>query len=229
MPYGVRQQLEDRITELIFELDLAPGEAMPPENQLVERLGAGRNSVREALRALHTRGIVDIRHGYGTYVGSVPFSALEAGLSFRTALSVRGDHADIRNLLEVREVLETGLAGRVLAAYDRIDLAALEKQVAAMERAAEEGRYAPEQDWAFHETLYRPLGNELVLDLLQVFWKVFATVDADLPRAPDAPTSTARWHRGILDALRARDEATLHEAVAGHFRGITARLADPAG
>lgn len=208
---------------------LAAGAPLPTESELMSELGVSRHPLREAMKALEAVGIVDIRHGYGTYVGSVPFSALEAGLSFRTALSVRGDHADIRDLLEVREVLETGLAGRVLAAYGRLDLAALEGHVSAMERAAQQGRFAPEEDWAFHETLYRPLGNTLVLDLLQVFWKVFAALDGDLPRAPDAPAATARWHRGILEALRSRDGAALHEAVAGHFRGITARLADPAG
>ncbi|TWE22768.1 FadR/GntR family transcriptional regulator [Prauserella muralis] len=226
-PTGARanqRALQESIKRLIVDRGLTPGSPLPTEFELMEALEVSRHPLREAMKALEAVGIVDIRHGYGTYVGSVPLSALEAGLAFRGALSVRGDYADIRNLLEVREVLETGLVGRVLAAYDRIDLAALEDAVSAMERQARQGRYAPEQDWRFHETLYRPLGNDLVLDLLQVFWKVFHALDAQLPRADDTPEATASWHRAILEALRARDEAAVRSAMNEHFRGIRARV-----
>jgi DNA-binding FadR family transcriptional regulator len=229
-PGGARanqRALQESIKALIVERGLAAGSPLPTESELMGELAVSRHPLREAMKALEAVGIVDIRHGYGTYVGSVPFSALEAGLSFRTALSVRGDYADIRNLLEVREVLEAGLVGRVLAAHSHLDFAGLDAAVTRMEEEAEHGRFTPEQDWTFHETLYRPLGNELVLDLLQVFWKVFNTLDADLPRAPDAPAATARWHRQILDALLAKDESALHEAISGHFRGIRDRLEIP--
>jgi DNA-binding FadR family transcriptional regulator len=61
--------LEERIIELVHERGLVPGAAMPTEPQLMKLLGASRNSVREAIRALQALGIVDIRHGYGTFVG----------------------------------------------------------------------------------------------------------------------------------------------------------------
>jgi DNA-binding FadR family transcriptional regulator len=217
--------LQDAVKRLIIVRGLAPGAPLPTEFELMRELGVSRHPLREAMKALEALGIVDIRHGYGTYVGSALLSGFEAGLAFRGELSVQGDLADIRDLLEVREVLEAGLVGRTLAAYDRLDLPALEACVEVMEREAEHDRYAPEQDWAFHETLYRPLGNQLVLDLLQVFWRVFRTLDDRLPRAGDTPAETARWHRAILDALRGRDERALHAAVVEHFRGIRARLA----
>ncbi|PXY20400.1 GntR family transcriptional regulator [Prauserella coralliicola] len=220
-----QRALQESIKRLIVDRGLVPGSPLPTEFELMEELEVSRHPLREAMKALEAVGIVDIRHGYGTYVGSVPLSALETGLAFRGALSVRGDYADIRNLLEVREVLESGLVGHVLAAYDRLDFAALDEAVAAMEREAEQGRYAPTEDWRFHETLYRPLGNDLVLDLLQVFWKVFNALDAQLPRADDTPAVTAQWHRAILEALRAKDEPALRAAVDEHFRGIRARVA----
>ncbi|WP_222623355.1 FadR/GntR family transcriptional regulator [Streptomyces armeniacus] len=226
-PSGARanqRALQAAVRQLIVDRGLEAGSPLPTESELMRQLQVSRHPLREAMKALEAVGIVDIRHGHGTYVGSVPFSALEAGLSFRSALSVRGDHADIHNLLEVREVLETGLAGRVLGAYDLLDFAALDAAVSGMEREAERGRHAPAHDWAFHEALYRPLDNALVLDLLQVFWKVFHTLDADLPRAADTAAVTARRHRQILEALRAKDETALHEAVSEHFRGIRSRL-----
>ncbi|EID52984.1 transcriptional regulator [Saccharomonospora xinjiangensis XJ-54] len=221
-----QRALQDAIKRLIVERGLAPGAPLPTEVELMKELDVSRHPLREAMKALEAVGIVDIRHGYGTYVGSVPLTGLEAGLAFRGALSLRGDYTDIRDLLEVREVLETGLVDRVLGVYDRIDLDALTATVVTMEEEAGQGRYAPEADWRFHEILYRPLGNGLVLDLLRVFWRVFNTLDAELPRADDTPQLTARRHRAILEALRARDEAALRAAVDEHFRGIRARVPD---
>ncbi|WP_028924716.1 FadR/GntR family transcriptional regulator [Pseudonocardia acaciae] len=226
-PTGARanqRALQEAIKHLIVERGLAAGAPLPTESELSAELGVSRHPLREAMKALQALGIVDIRHGYGTYVGSVPLSGLEAGLAFRGALSVRGDRADIRDLLEIREVLESGLVDRVLAARDQIDLGALEEHVSAMEREAGHGRYAPERDWAFHETLYRPLGNQLVLELLQVFWRVFNTLDEQLPRADGTPEATAGWHRRILEALRAADEPALRAAVVEHFAGIRSRV-----
>src|SRR5690606_23759386 len=219
-----QRALQDAIKALIVERGLAPGAALPPEFELMEELDVSRHPLREAMKALEALGIVDIRHGHGTYVGSVSLSGLEAGLAFRSALSVHGDLADIRNLLEVREVLENGLVPRVLAAYDRLDFAELEAAVRTMEERAEEGEYVPEADWRFHEALYAPLGNDLVTDLLRVFWRVFNSLDDALPRADTTPAMTAGWHRAILTALRNRDEPALYAAVEDHFKGIQARV-----
>src|SRR5690606_5312513 len=107
-----QRALQDAIKALIVERGLAPGAALPPEFELMEGLDVSRHPLREAMKELEALAIVDIRHGHGTYVGSVSLSGLEAGLAFRSALSVHGDLADIRNLLEVREVLENGLVPR---------------------------------------------------------------------------------------------------------------------
>jgi len=219
-----QQALQESIKRLIVERRLTPGSPLPTEFELMAELGVSRHPLREAMKALEALGIVDIRHGYGTYVGSVSLGGLETGLAFRTARSLKGDLSDIRELLELREVLEAGLVQRVLAAYDRADFAGLEEAVAAMEARARRGEYASDADWRFHETLYRPLGNELILDLLRVFWRVFHALDEELPDADWTPEMVARWHRTILTALRNRDEAALRGAIDEHFRGIRARV-----
>lgn len=224
-----QRALQESIKRLIVERGLTAGSPLPPERELTEELAVSRHPLREAMKALEALGIVDIRHGHGTYVGSVSLSGLEAGLAFHSVLSARGDLSDIRDLVEVRQVLETGLIPRVLAAYDDIDIAALTGAVEAMETAAAAGEYEPDADWRFHEALYRPLHNKLVLDLLKVFWRVFDSLNPHLPREQDSPRTNAGWHRAILDALTRRDEAALTAAVTEHFRGIRARVSGEAG
>ncbi|WP_394838080.1 FadR family transcriptional regulator [Pendulispora rubella] len=219
-----QQALQESIKKLIVERKLEPGSPLPTEFELMSELGVSRHPLREAMKALEALGIVDIRHGYGTYVGSVSLAGLETGLTFRTARSLKSDLSDIRDLLELREVLESGLVQRVVAAYDRADFVGLEECVAAMEARAHRGEYAPDADWRFHETLYRPLGNELILDLLRVFWRVFHALEEELPVADWSPEMVARWHRTILTALRHRDEAGLRAAIDEHFRGIRVRV-----
>ncbi|WP_329458273.1 FadR/GntR family transcriptional regulator [Streptomyces sp. NBC_01497] len=237
MAYGVRQQLEDRITELIFELDLAPGEAMPAETQLIERLGAGRNSVREALRALHTRGIVDIRHGYGTFVGSAPLATMGPGLLFRTRQAVRGNPGALRELVAVRRALESGLIGDVVELADPALFERLDAEVAAMAAsgAPDGGSTAggtPEgvgQDTAaadrrFHLMLFEPLGNELATQLIELFWDAFQTVRADL-RPVGHPGDLVHRHADIVGALRAGDTEAARRAVLEHFDDVESRVA----
>ncbi|WP_215545977.1 FadR/GntR family transcriptional regulator [Amycolatopsis sp. CA-230715] len=216
--------LQEAIKELIVRRGLEPGSLLPTEQVLAHELEVSRHPLREAMKALEALGIVDIRHGYGTYVGSVSLGGLEAGLAFRSARSINGDLSDIRDLLEVREVLETGLVARVLDQFDQIDLPALEEAVAEMERHAADGEYSPDADWRFHETLYQPLGNALVLDLLRVFWRVFHAMDGDLPREQAAPEVIASWHRDILEALRSREEPALRRAIGVHFHAIRTRV-----
>jgi DNA-binding FadR family transcriptional regulator len=220
-----QRALREAIQRLIVERGLAPGDALPTEPELAAQLGVSRHPLREAMKALQAIGIVDVRHGYGSYVGSAALAGLEAGLSFRGTLSARGDLSDLRDLLEMRELLESGLVGRVLAAHDEIDFAGLEAAVASMEDEAALGRYAPDHDWSFHERLYRPLGNRMVLELLEVFWRVFRTVDPMLPQPGESPAETAALHRRILDALRTGEAGTVQRAIDQHFRAIRGRIA----
>lgn len=75
--------LAQQILALIHQRGLGVGDSMPTELELIEELAVSRNSVREAVRALRALGIVDIRHGHGTFVGDAPLHALSPALTFR--------------------------------------------------------------------------------------------------------------------------------------------------
>ncbi|MEJ3748196.1 FCD domain-containing protein [Actinomycetes bacterium KLBMP 9797] len=219
-----QRALQEAIKDLIVRRGLAPGSPLPTEPELMAELSVSRHPLREAIKALQALGIVHIRHGLGTFVGSPSFSPLEAGLTFHSHLSLHGDLRDIRDLVQIREVLEIGLIREVLALADDADFDALEAAVSTMEREAAEGRTSPEADWLFHKTLYEPLRNDLISDLLRVFWSVFDKVNAELPRTVETPAAAAAAHRRILDALRGRDEAVLTAAMAEHFTEIRERI-----
>ncbi|MCF3121179.1 FadR family transcriptional regulator [Streptomyces arenae] len=201
----VSGQVRREVVELILERGLRPGAPLPTETELMAVLGVSRNSVREALKALQALDIVEIRHGHGTYVGQASLTPLADGLTFRALVRLRHDDQALAEILEVREVLEEGLVRRIAGSLTEAELCRLEELVRRMEGAADTGAAFPELDREFHETLYRPLGNELVPQLLGAFWHVFHRVAGARGWASDpAPELTVARHRDIVAALRAR-------------------------
>ncbi|MEU6764657.1 FadR/GntR family transcriptional regulator [Streptomyces sp. NPDC046853] len=220
----VGSQVQRAIMQLILDRRLRPGALLPTEAELMEELGVSRNSVREALKALQALDIVEIRHGYGTYVGQASLTPLADGLTFRALVQLGDDTHALAEILQVREVLEEGLVRRVAVRLTDEELSRLESLVLKMEESAGGGSAFPELDREFHETLYRSLGNELVPQLLGAFWNVFNRVAGVRGWARDpAPDVTVRRHRDIVTALRARDVERAQRAMADHFRGIAAR------
>jgi DNA-binding FadR family transcriptional regulator len=218
------RDLQERIKRLIVDRRLPPGATMPTESELMALLGASRNSVREALKALQAMGIVEIRHGFGTYVGPMSLAPMIEGLAFRTVAGHHRGEDSLLQLLELREAVESGLVSRLAGRLPERDLVELGALVDRMEQQAAEGADLAETDRAFHATLYRRLGNALLGEVLEAFWDAFHRVRTDLVDLPQDPKVTCRQHREILDAVRSGDSARAEKAIREHFLGIRTRL-----
>ncbi|MGW0230487.1 FadR/GntR family transcriptional regulator [Actinopolymorpha singaporensis] len=216
---GRRRHLEERIVDLILEQGLPAGSPLPAEPALVDTLGVSRNSVREALRALHTLGIVDIRHGYGTFVGTAPMTAVTPGLLFRTRLRVRDDPGALADLVEVRELLELGLIEQVATRVDEAQLASLDRAVEEMDK----GDLAA-ADQRFHEALYASVANELATQLISVFWDIYHQVADELEQTPVDRVRVVQGHRRVVEALRSGDPAPARQALLNHFADLRERV-----
>ncbi|GAB2737372.1 FadR/GntR family transcriptional regulator [Salinifilum aidingensis] len=214
--------LAEQILTLIHERGLRVGDSMPTELELIEELSVSRNSVREAVRALRALGIVDIRHGHGTFVGEAPLHALSPALTFR-ALADRSseDLGGLRDLVDIRELVEVGVVERLVGALPDETLDHLAALCDEMERTDLD----PDVDREFHRTLHARLDNPLVGQLVDVFWDSYhAAEDAlTLPAAADSARTVAQ-HRAIVEALRAGDSRQLRTAMLEHFADIKDRL-----
>ncbi|MGH3654611.1 FadR/GntR family transcriptional regulator [Glutamicibacter sp.] len=219
--------LTNDITALILERGLLPGDPLPTEQELMAELGVGRNSLREAIKVLQALGIIDTRHGFGMFVAEENLNALHDSLAFRGQMSLRHHGHEASELVDVRQALETGLIGLAIHAVTDEHLEALEQCVIQMEQHAARAETFVEQDKAFHRILFEPLGNQLLTNLLGVFWDVYRTIydaiDSDLEITQ--PAKTAQDHRDILDAVRGKDVETARQLVSEHFHGIRALLA----
>jgi len=219
-----QQRLREAIKQLILDRGLRPGDMLPTESELMALVGASRNALREAIKALQALGFVDIRHGHGTFVGTLPLTPLQDFLSFRLRQSVTEDLREVGNLLQVREALEVGLASDVVQKHATHGTERLRAIVAEMRRRADAGEYFPEEDFAFHEALYAPIQNALVTELQAVFWTTFHLVDPVLPGPQFTPQEAWGWHQKILEAIERGDVDLYRVRMRDHFDGIRVRL-----
>lgn len=213
-------EITQRIIDLIVERELPPGAPMPTELSLMEDIGVGRNSIREAVKSLQALGIVEVRHGYGTFVGSAGSSALQTWLLFRTRSRGTTDVGRLRELLEMREMLETELTRRVAGRHRPELIEELEARVARMRR---KGADAAMADREFHDLICAEAGFDLARELTRLFWDVYQAVEAELGGPASAPANTAARHQRIVDALVLGDADAAAEAVHRHFDEVRRR------
>lgn len=218
------EDVQARIKQLILDRGLTTGDPLPTEAELVVLLDVSRNSVREALKALQAMRIVEIRHGFGTYVGALGLEPFVEGVAFRAAVRHQQGESSLYELMEVREALEAGLIGTVARGLPEADLAVLKGLVQRMAEEARGGEVLSATDRAFHLALYRSLGNHLLSEVLDAFWAALRRVREDLADGRPDPELTYRQHQEIVDALEAGDAGRAEAAMHRHFDGIRRRL-----
>ena len=219
-PRAARESVAQQIVGIIRELGLQPGDAVPTELDLIARLDVSRNTVREAVRELRAWGIVEIRHGHGTFVAAPSLQALTPSLVFGTLVAGQNGMEALHNLARIREILEasavTELAGQLTAADQKqlLDLC---------ERIGDPAESA-DADRRFHQVLYGHLSNPLVGQLVDVFWDAYHEVRDQLVDNYPHGEDTVDNHRRIVHAIAAGDGDAAERAMHIHFRGIYERL-----
>jgi GntR family transcriptional repressor for pyruvate dehydrogenase complex len=191
-----------KIKDLIMSGEFSAGSKLPNEQDLSQRLGLSRNSLREAVRALTLIGVLEPRVGDGTYVTSLEPELLLTGMGFVSDLLTG---PTLLELHQVRRILEPVATEMAATRLDDDDLAALERCLAAMD-AAETTQAFLAADAEFHGIIVAASGNSTLASLIQNLSG--GTLRARIWRSvieQDAIEVTKRRHWDIYRALRDRD------------------------
>jgi DNA-binding FadR family transcriptional regulator len=215
------QLAQEAIKSYIIEHSLKPGDPLPPESDLAQQLGIGRNSVREAVKALEALGILEARAGAGIFVRTFSFDSIFDNLAY-------GLHFEIKRLadvLEVRYHIEYGMVPRVIESQTPAQLKHLHIVLTQMREVADRGRYSAELDETFHRLLYENIDNSVLLKVLHVFWAIYRQAQnmVSMPEPAD-PIDTYQRHADLVQALEARDIGAMQTAMARHRKGVDTRV-----
>jgi DNA-binding FadR family transcriptional regulator len=215
---ALHKAVQDYIKEYILENNLKPGDPLPPEGQLVEELGVGRSSVREAVKALQSLGIVEIRQGNGLFVRELNFDPMLETFLF----GMQFNPHTLAELLQVRVWLETAVIGDIVDRIHEDELNKLEALLKTWEERVRAGEEYSDLDESFHTTIYGVIGNETLMKLISVFWIVFVTLENEITHDPN-PREVLNAHRSILEAIKARDSSLTRKRLVQHFNSIRIR------
>ncbi len=199
---GVAAELVVRhVRELIEGGDLKPGDRLPAERELALQVGVSRPSVRAGLRALAAMGVVQSRHGAGTFIRGGPPTLGSEPLSFLAAL-----HGFTRDeMFEARRVLEVGVAGLAAERATGDQLASISEEITGMYASMDDPQAFLRHDIRFHRAVATAAANPILASLVEMVSEMFyehrrKTVEqgSDLKEAADL-------HRSIYHALRNHD------------------------
>lgn len=213
---------------LILRGILRPGERLPSERELAERLGVSRPSLREAIGDLADRGLLEIRPGAGAFVAGVLGSAFSPAL---VRLFAEHDEA-VLDYVAFRRDIEGLAAERAARAGSDTDLQVIAAVFARMEaaHAKRDPSDEAELDAAFHMAIVEASHNVIMLHMLRSMYDllrqgVFYNRQA-LFRSRITREQLLDQHRAILNALLARDPAGARAAVEAHLDYVRQALAD---
>jgi GntR family transcriptional regulator, transcriptional repressor for pyruvate dehydrogenase complex len=204
------EAIAERVLSHVVQTDLRPGSRLPGERQLAQRLGVSRTTVRQALVALQTQGIVEVRHGDGTFLLSLDPTApaVERVVSRRRRLPA---------VLEARRSLEVPIAAYAAERRTPADLVALATALDQMRAEVAGGDIGLDGDGAFHEAVTAAARNPVLSDLMATLADAIAETRGESLSQAGRPPRSLEDHEAIAAAIERGDPAAAADAMRTHL------------
>lgn len=220
--------LSDKVSQMLLETILGrgmrPGDRLPSERELGEQFGVSRTVIREAVRSLTAKGVLEVRSGSGLRVAAVDATAVSETLNL--FLHGRPD-LDYHLINEVREMIEVQVAGLACQRRTEADLEQLRQLCAQMGEHLGDPEQAIRMDVAYHRAIAQATHNDLFAIMLDSIGGVLLEVRRRT--ADNEPSNLAKahdHHERILACIIARDAEGARREMRAHLRQIEQALTD---
>ena len=220
---SLAQQVVDDLASRIRAGEYRPGEKLPTEPDVMAQQGVSRTVVREAMSRLQASGLVETRHGVGTFVLD---GSLSRPLDMGTVATIR----DALAMLELRVSLETEAAGLAALRRNNAQLAAMRAAVQAFDNDVARGGVAIGADFDFHVQIALATGNRYFEDILRHLGTTtiprtrINTPQLASESGPSYLQRSNREHEDILEAIARRDPERARAAMRMHLTNSRERL-----
>lgn len=210
------EQIADEIVRFMREGGMEPGSRLPSEIDLAKQLGVSRPSVREAMIALETAGLIEVRTGDGTYIRRMP------GDHFRMPWAQEDDPGPgPREQYATQQILECEAVAIAAEVISDDDIDRLEDIVDRMARRIERGQNPVEEHMDFHISLARASGNGLIAGYVRDIWLMRQEPMWDVLRGhaeiPESLKAGVESRRELIECLRKHDAKKAKEVMHQHF------------
>jgi GntR family transcriptional repressor for pyruvate dehydrogenase complex len=209
----LRSQVYSQLKEKLLEGFWKVGEKLPSEHELCETLGVSRVTVRAAIQQLEILGLVETRHGGGTYVRE--FSGVQALDNLHPLLRIN-KHKDIIAILEYRQIMEKGTVKLALRRMTAQDIKALEETYRKMVQFVDDPVRHAEADHSFHSLLANISQNPLLIKVSSKIYGILSTSMVDIVRLLGNDIGL-RYHRELIDAIKRKDTEACERLMEEHI------------
>ena len=211
------EQIVQQIEESIRKGDLTEGSQLPAERDLATQFGVSRTAVREAIKALQEKGLVDAFPGRGTFVTNGTSNSMRRSLD----RIIKSDEPDGWGyLVEVREILEPEIAALAAQRAEDQDIATMQEAVNVMDQAGRDADAFIEADLDFHLALAEAAANPIVLSLIDSIVGLLREQRLRIFRIGGGPERGQHHHKRILDAIKRHDAPGARAAMQAHLRQV---------
>lgn len=224
------QEVLDRLLHRIRSGELAPGEQLPSERDLMEFYGVGRPAVREALQELARSGMVEITHGERARVVVPTAALLISQIAGGAQYLLRMQPDMLAHLKDARLFLEVGLARMAAQRATAEDVERLRQRLANQQAAIAEPELFLQRDMLFHREISIASGNPIFPAVVEATFNWASEYHQSIVRAPGAEHLTIAEHTRIVEAIAAGDADGAAQAMTEHLTRANAlyRRLDPA-
>jgi GntR family transcriptional repressor for pyruvate dehydrogenase complex len=208
-------KVADMMLETILSRRLKVGDRLPSERELGEQFGVSRTVVREAVRALVAKGVIEVRSGSGLRVAAVDAAAVSESMS----LFLRGGTVDFEKVHEVRRLLEVHIAGLAAERAGEEDVARLAEVHERMQHEVGEVEAAARDDLEFHRLIALATHNELYLMLMDSIGTSLIDIRRENLGSGSAP-ATLQQHQRVFERISAHDADGARAAMSAHLEAV---------
>lgn len=204
------EQLVEQLMDFIESAQLGPGDTLPAERDLAERLGVSRATLAQALVALEVLGVIDVQHGTGAvlvYRPNVP-SVLKGLREHRNRLP---------EIVEARSTLEVKLAELAAERRTDEDMQAIDKALDVMAEEVASGAKGAHGDELFHQAITAAAHSGVLAQLMTFIAEMILETRLESLGQPGRPEQSLASHRKIADAIRAQEPEAAAAAMLDHI------------
>src|SRR5271166_3909672 len=211
------EQIVQQVEDSILKGQLKPGDQLPAERDLAQRFGVSRTAVREAVKTLREKGLVEAYSGRGTFITNGTSQAIRQSLDLMIRINQQEGSA---HLAELRQVLEPEIAALAAPRIEEQLLSTMREAVAIMDRNLHDPDAYVEADLDFHQALAEAVGNPLILSLLDSIVGLLREQRSRIFNVDGGPERGQFHHKRILAAIEERDPDKARDAMRAHLKQV---------